>query len=203
MRFRDASTIQADATSFLATLNFVAADRVEVLRGSGSSLYGTNAVGGVVNIVTRPGGGALRPRGTDRGRIARALPHPRVGQRRRPRRQAAILRRGIAIQSVRRARRRRRDAQHRRAGNGAVRRLANHEPDGAGPRIRRPRGAQHQPDRDGDSCREYSAGDRRRRDPGVARSDRTVQPRPAVPDRRRHLHSRPQRSRQSSHLELS
>jgi vitamin B12 transporter len=61
MRFRDASTIQADATSFLATLNFVAADRVEVLRGSGSSLYGTNAVGGVVNIVTRPGGGALRP----------------------------------------------------------------------------------------------------------------------------------------------
>ena len=61
MRFRDASTIQADATSFLASLNFVAADRVEVLRGSGSSLYGTNAVGGVVNIVTRAGGGALRP----------------------------------------------------------------------------------------------------------------------------------------------
>jgi vitamin B12 transporter len=61
MRFRDASTIQADATSFLASLNFVAADRVEVLRGSGSSLYGTNAVGGVVNIVTRAGGGTLRP----------------------------------------------------------------------------------------------------------------------------------------------
>jgi iron complex outermembrane receptor protein len=61
MRFRDASTIQADATSFLASLNFVAADRVEVLRGSGSSLYGTNAVGGVVNIVTRSGGGPLRP----------------------------------------------------------------------------------------------------------------------------------------------
>jgi iron complex outermembrane receptor protein len=61
MRFRDASTIQADATSFLSSLNFVAADRVEVLRGSGSSLYGTNAVGGVVNIVTRSGGGAVRP----------------------------------------------------------------------------------------------------------------------------------------------
>ena len=61
MRFRDASTIQADATSFLASLNFVAADRVEVLRGSGSSLYGTSAVGGVVNIVTRSGGGPLRP----------------------------------------------------------------------------------------------------------------------------------------------
>jgi len=63
MRFRDASTIQADATSLLSTLNFIAADRVEVLRGSGSSLYGTNAVGGVVNIVTRPGGGVLRPEG--------------------------------------------------------------------------------------------------------------------------------------------
>ena len=63
MRFRDAATLQADATSFLATLNFVAADRVEVLRGSGSSLYGTNAVGGVVNIVTRPGGGAFRGEG--------------------------------------------------------------------------------------------------------------------------------------------
>jgi iron complex outermembrane receptor protein len=67
MRFRDAATIQADATSFLSTLNFIAADRVEVLRGSGSSLYGTNAVGGVVNIVTRPGGGVLRPEGQVEG----------------------------------------------------------------------------------------------------------------------------------------
>ena len=67
MRFRDAATIQADATSFLSTLNFVAADRVEVLRGSGSSLYGTNAVGGVVNIVTRAGGGALRAEGQVEG----------------------------------------------------------------------------------------------------------------------------------------
>jgi iron complex outermembrane receptor protein len=60
LRFRDASTTQSDASSFLSNLNFVAAERVEVLRGSGSSLYGTNAVGGVVNIVTRPGGGPLR-----------------------------------------------------------------------------------------------------------------------------------------------
>jgi vitamin B12 transporter len=67
MRFRDASTIQADATSFLSTLNFVAAERVEVLRGSGSSLYGTNAVGGVVNIVTQPGGGAFRGDGQIEG----------------------------------------------------------------------------------------------------------------------------------------
>jgi vitamin B12 transporter len=60
LRFRDASTTQGDVTSFLQTLNFIAADRVEVLRGSGSSLYGTNAVGGVVNIVTRPGGGSVK-----------------------------------------------------------------------------------------------------------------------------------------------
>ena len=31
--------------------------RVEVLRGSGSWLYGTNAIGGVVNIITDEGGG--------------------------------------------------------------------------------------------------------------------------------------------------
>jgi len=58
MRFRDAATTQGDATSFLSNLNFISADRVEMLRGSGSSLYGTNAAGGVVNIVTDEGGGA-------------------------------------------------------------------------------------------------------------------------------------------------
>jgi vitamin B12 transporter len=59
LRFRDASGTQADASSFLQTLNFVDADRVEILRGSGSSLYGTNAVGGAINVVTDPGGGPL------------------------------------------------------------------------------------------------------------------------------------------------
>ncbi|HEY1946960.1 MAG TPA: TonB-dependent receptor [Bryobacteraceae bacterium] len=59
LRFRDASGTQADASSFLQTLNFIDADRVEILRGSGSSLYGTNAVGGAINVVTDPGGGPL------------------------------------------------------------------------------------------------------------------------------------------------
>lgn len=57
LRFRDVATTQADASSFLSTLNVINLDRVEVLRGSGSSLYGTNAVGGTVNVVTDAGGG--------------------------------------------------------------------------------------------------------------------------------------------------
>jgi vitamin B12 transporter len=60
LRFRDATTTQGDSSSFISTLNFIEAERVEVLRGAGSSLYGTNAVGGAVNVVTRQGGGPLR-----------------------------------------------------------------------------------------------------------------------------------------------
>ncbi len=57
LRFRDAAAITGDATSFLSDLVVTNLDRVEVLRGSGSSLYGTNAIGGVVNLVTDEGGG--------------------------------------------------------------------------------------------------------------------------------------------------
>jgi vitamin B12 transporter len=59
MRFRDAASAQGDSSQFFANLNFIAADRVEVLRGSASSLYGTNATSGVANIITDPGGGVL------------------------------------------------------------------------------------------------------------------------------------------------
>ncbi len=59
LRLRDTTTISADSSSLFSALNFIAADRVEVVRGSGSSLYGTNAVGGVVNVVTQQGGGPL------------------------------------------------------------------------------------------------------------------------------------------------
>lgn len=59
LRFRDASTTQSDASSFVSNLNFITTGRVEVLRGSGSSLYGTNAVGGVINVVTDEGGGQV------------------------------------------------------------------------------------------------------------------------------------------------
>ena len=59
LRFRDVTAPQGDASGFLGDLVSTGAGRVEVLRGSGSSLYGTNAVGGVVNIVTRGSGRPL------------------------------------------------------------------------------------------------------------------------------------------------
>ena len=59
-RLRDPSAPQADATAFLSDLVVTNLDRVEVLRGSGSSTYGTNAIGGVVQILTDAGGGPTR-----------------------------------------------------------------------------------------------------------------------------------------------
>ncbi|HEX8186847.1 MAG TPA: TonB-dependent receptor [Pyrinomonadaceae bacterium] len=60
LRFRDPAAPEADAASLLSDIQVTDAGRVEVLRGSGSSLYGTNAVGGVVNVVTEEGGGPFR-----------------------------------------------------------------------------------------------------------------------------------------------
>jgi len=57
LRFRDAAATQGDASGFLEDLIVTDVSRVEVLRGSGSSLYGTNAIGGVLNLVTDEGGG--------------------------------------------------------------------------------------------------------------------------------------------------
>ena len=57
MRFRDAASTQGDATGFLAHLAAVDTDQIEVMRGSGSSLYGSSAMAGVINITSRTGGG--------------------------------------------------------------------------------------------------------------------------------------------------
>ncbi|MBI4893320.1 MAG: TonB-dependent receptor [Acidobacteria bacterium] len=57
MRFRDASGVQGDATAYLGDLQLVSTDRIEVLRGLGSSIYGTNATAGVINLVSDQGGG--------------------------------------------------------------------------------------------------------------------------------------------------
>jgi outer membrane cobalamin receptor len=58
MRFRDSTGLAGDATAFLHDMAVLNLDRAEFLRGSGSSLYGSHALGGVLNLITRPGGGA-------------------------------------------------------------------------------------------------------------------------------------------------
>jgi outer membrane receptor protein involved in Fe transport len=55
LRVRDAGDINGSALSLLADLVPVALDRVEVLRGAGSSIYGTHAIGGVVNMIPEVG----------------------------------------------------------------------------------------------------------------------------------------------------
>ena len=52
IRFRDASAINGDASPFLSDFTLTSVSKIEVLRGSGSSLYGTNAIGGVVDFQT-------------------------------------------------------------------------------------------------------------------------------------------------------
>ncbi len=52
IRFRDATGINGDASPFLSDITLTSVDRVEVLRGSGSSLYGTNAIGGTIDFHT-------------------------------------------------------------------------------------------------------------------------------------------------------
>jgi vitamin B12 transporter len=57
LRVRDASDINGSAVVVIPDLLPADLDRIEVLRGSGSSIYGTNAIGGVINLVPRTGTG--------------------------------------------------------------------------------------------------------------------------------------------------
>ena len=50
---RDAAAPQSDATSLLPSLSVLGVDRVEIRRGGGSTIYGSNGMGGVLHIVTR------------------------------------------------------------------------------------------------------------------------------------------------------
>jgi len=52
VRLRDASAITGDAAPFISDLTLTSVSRVEVLRGPGSSLYGTNAIGGTIDFQT-------------------------------------------------------------------------------------------------------------------------------------------------------
>ena len=60
LRVRDASDINGSALPFFTDLAPSGLERVEILRGSGSSIYGSNAIGGVINLV--PGTGTGGPR---------------------------------------------------------------------------------------------------------------------------------------------
>lgn len=51
LRVRDASDINGSAVSLIADLVPLNLDRVEVARGSGSSIYGSHAIGGVLNMI--------------------------------------------------------------------------------------------------------------------------------------------------------
>ena len=51
----------------LAGVSLAQVERIEIMRGPGSSLYGADAIGGVVNIVTRRGDGAPYLRGNIAG----------------------------------------------------------------------------------------------------------------------------------------
>jgi iron complex outermembrane receptor protein len=55
LRVRDASDINGSALSLVSDLVPVALDRVEILRGAGSSIYGTHAIGGVINMIPDAG----------------------------------------------------------------------------------------------------------------------------------------------------
>jgi len=56
-RLRDPTVTKGDASAQIGDLLLIDSPSIEVLRGSASSLYGTNAVAGTVNIRTDPGGG--------------------------------------------------------------------------------------------------------------------------------------------------
>jgi vitamin B12 transporter len=60
LRVRDASDINGSALPFFTDLVPAGLERVEILRGSGSSIYGTNAIGGVINLVPKTGTGTAR-----------------------------------------------------------------------------------------------------------------------------------------------
>jgi vitamin B12 transporter len=89
IRFRDASAISGDMTSFISDITLTSVSQVEVLRGPGSSLYGTNAAGGTIDFQTptaRKGthgqiGGALGGLGLGRfrGNLSHGTPGGRFG----------------------------------------------------------------------------------------------------------------------------
>src|SRR5262249_19140617 len=67
LRFRDAADTQGSANGFISELNVVSLERVEVLRGSGASLYGSKRVGGGIKLGEGLGGGGVGGEGPFEG----------------------------------------------------------------------------------------------------------------------------------------
>src|SRR6185503_12172607 len=59
LRLRDAGDINGSAASLMADLVPIALNHLEILRGSGSTLYGTHAIGGVINAIPDDGASGL------------------------------------------------------------------------------------------------------------------------------------------------
>ncbi len=55
--FRDPTSVHDEASAYIGDLFLVNSSHVEVMRGSGSSLYGSNAMSGTINILSDSGGG--------------------------------------------------------------------------------------------------------------------------------------------------
>ena len=209
LRFRDAASTQGDAVDLLSGLYVVNADRIETLRGSASSLYGTNATGGVVNIVSHQG--APSPLGASSG-LTQASVQIEAGQLGLSRGRATSTARRAACATARacrgstcgRRRWRRFGAQHRRTGHGRRAVLAGHRADGThlgGPQQRR---FERQSVHERHSGREHSRVGRRDGARARARSGAAPDRRTARRLRRRHLHPESrqpglQPSRQSVH----
>jgi iron complex outermembrane receptor protein len=71
LRVRDAGDINGSAVSLMTDFVPIALDRVEILRGAGSSIYGTHAIGGVVNLIPAVGSSGFHfDAGFDGGSLA-------------------------------------------------------------------------------------------------------------------------------------
>ena len=58
LRIRDASDLNGSLFSFYEDLLLTDVERVEIVRGAGSTIYGSHAVGGVINLIPARGAGA-------------------------------------------------------------------------------------------------------------------------------------------------
>jgi vitamin B12 transporter len=89
IRFRDPGSITGDATPFLSDITLTSVKRIEVLRGPGSSLYGTNSIGGTIDFRTPEaregvhgqvsGAGGGLGLGRFRGNLSYGRPNSRFG----------------------------------------------------------------------------------------------------------------------------